>query len=153
MKIEQLVSKKGYKVSKNGVLYNPLGKEIGHMKGAYQVSKHRVDKRFVFCKTHRLQAYQKFGDKLYEKGLMVRHLDGNPLNNSWSNIELGTNRQNQMDIPKEKRVERAIKATSFVRKYDKEEVRKFHFKSMSYKKTMQQFNISSKGTLHYILKN
>ena len=32
--------------------------------------------------THRLQAYQKYNNEIYNKGIVVRHLDGNKLNNS-----------------------------------------------------------------------
>jgi len=32
-------------------------------------------------------------------------------------------------------------------------IRKFHDKYKSYKKTMEKFNITSKGSLHFILNN
>ena len=75
------------------------------------------------------------------------------MDNSYENILIGTHSQNMMDISKELRLKKALKATSFVRKYNKEEVIKFHNKSKSYKETMEKFNILSKGTLNYILKN
>lgn len=60
---------------------------------------------------HKVQAYLKFGDKIFEEGIVVRHLDGNPLNNSWVNIAIGTQSDNTNDIPKEKRINRAILAS------------------------------------------
>lgn len=39
---------------------------------------------------HRLQAYQKFGDKIYEDGIVVRYLNGDRYDNSYDNIGIGT---------------------------------------------------------------
>lgn len=58
-----------------------------------------------------------------------------------------------MDVPEQIRIKKALHATSFCRKYNKDEVRKFHSHSKPYIKTMNKFGISSKGTLHYILNN
>ena len=100
---------------------------------------------------HRLQAYQKYGDKIYEDGVEVRHNNGESLDNSWCNILIGSHSDNMMDIPKQIRIKKALHATSFIRKYDKKEVKDFYTINRSYKKTMDEFNISSKGTLYYIL--
>src|SRR5690554_3122960 len=146
--IEKVAVKKGYSVTEDGLLLNPKGKVRGKCisnRGYYQITL-RIKKVNYKTYTHRLQAYQKYGDKLFGEGVMVRHLDGDPLNNSWDNIVIGNNSQNQMDIPKQVRIKRAVHATSYVRKYDKEEVKSFHNIDKSYKKTMENFNISSKGT-------
>lgn len=50
---------------------------------------------------HRLQAYQKFGDRIWEKGLVVRHINGISTDNSWGNLALGTQRENVLDKPRE----------------------------------------------------
>lgn len=155
-KIEVIASKRGYIVSEEGILHNPKGKEIGYDKdsnGYFRATLRTKEKSSNIIKVHRLQAYQKYGNKLYKEGIMVRHIDGNKENNSWENICIGTNSENQMDIPKQIRIKRSLIATSYIRKYDKEEVKKFHSKEKSYKKTMEKFEISSKGTLNYILKN
>lgn len=47
---------------------------------------------------HRLVAYQKFGDAALVEGVVTRHLDGNSLNNDPNNIQLGTPRENVMDM-------------------------------------------------------
>lgn len=152
-KIEIIASKRGYVVSEEGVLYNPKGEEIGFIEEGYLITKLKRKNISTRLRAHRLQAYQKYGDKIFDKEIVVRHLNGNPLDNSWNNILIGTNKDNQMDIPKQIRVKRSLHATSFVRKYDKEEVKLFYKENKSYKKTMEKFNISSKGTLHYILNN
>ena len=157
MRIEYLVYNRGYRVDENGVLTNPKGKEIGRTdlwKGmSYHLSSVKIMGRSKKFKTHRLQAYQKFGDKMYEDGICVRHLNGNSLDNRASNIDIATHSDNMMDRSPECRMKSALHATSFVRKYDKQDVRDFHSESRSYKKTMEQFGISSKGTLNYILKS
>lgn len=154
-KVEVIASKRGYVVSEEGIMYNPKGERVGTCTSSAGREKTciRVDKKLIDLYTHRLQAFQKYKNKLYEKGILVQHLNGDYLNNSWENILIGTNSDNQMDIPEQIRVKRALHATSFARKYNKEEVKKFHKESKSYKKTMEKFNISSKGTLNYILNN
>jgi hypothetical protein len=59
---------------------------------------------------HKFVAYQLFGEKAFEKGIQVRHLDRNVLNLSKENITLGTSSENQLDKPKEVRVNAARKA-------------------------------------------
>ena len=56
-----------------------------------------------------------------------------------------------MDISAEVRLAKALHATSFSRKHDKEPIRAYYAEHKSYRKTMEEFNISSKGTLHFIL--
>lgn len=154
MKIEQIAFKRGYRVTEEGVLINPKGDEIGVIGSrGYHNSQLRVSGKSTHVSTHRLQAYQKYGEAMYNEGIEVRHLSGIRLDNSWANIAIGTHSQNMMDIPKQVRIKRAQYATSFVRKHDKETIKAFHKKHQSYKKTMAKFNISSKGTLHYILKH
>lgn len=151
-KIEVIASKRGYIVDQDGKLYNPKGYEIGKsLDKGYYYTRIRIKGISKRLKVHRLQAYQKYSNNLFEKGTMTRHLNGNSLDNSWDNIAIGTASDNTMDIPEQIRIKRAKHATSFIRKYNKEEVRTYHKKSKSYKKTMEYFNISSKGTLHFIL--
>lgn len=69
-------------------------------------------KSFSF-KVHRFCAYIKYGDKLFESGILVRHLDDDPLNLSWDNIVLGTPRENSLDQCEVGRKQRAKYARSF----------------------------------------
>jgi len=144
---------KGYRLSECGKILNTTFNIIypKSKQNNYYTFSYRIGNRSIKIKCHRLQAYQKYGNKLFEEGIVVRHLDGNKLNNSCENILIGTHTDNMNDVPKEVRLEKALHATSFVRKYNKEEVIDFHSINKSYIETMAKFNISSKGTLHFIL--
>lgn len=150
---EKIAHEKGYRVNDEGIVTGLKGSAVGFThSGGYRKFKIRDDKgNNLDVSIHRLQAYQKFGDSIYEEGMVVRHLDGDPKNNTKDNIAIGTMRDNIMDRPARERLEHALHATSFVRKYDKEEVRAYHKEHQSYQKTMDHFKISSKGTLHHIL--
>lgn len=152
MRIEQVAFNRGYRVTEEGVLLNPRGVRVGVPSSeGYITTQIRVDKRRVQFRCHRLQAYQKYGEMLYEEGIVTRHLDGDRENNSWENIAIGTQSDNMMDIPEQVRIKRAIHASSFNKKYNESEVIDFYNECRSYKKTMEKFKITSKGTLHYIL--
>ena len=153
--------KKGYKVTKEGDIISPLGKKralsdnIRHKGGsAYKRFGIRdAEGKHANIDVHRFQGYAKFGDAIFGKGIHVRHLDGNSENNTWDNIAIGTQSDNFMDQPKEVRQARAEHAASFLKKYDNEKVYQFFMESnRSWKKTMEEFSISSKGTLSHILK-
>lgn len=150
-KIEQIASKRGYVVTEDGQFLNPRGKEIGTIERGYYRGTLVVNKKRRHIKSHRLQAYQKYGDRIYEEGIVVRHKDGNSLNNSWDNILIGTHFDNTMDIPKQIRIKRAKIATSYLIKFDAKKIKDFHKKERSYKLTMEKFGITSKGTLNHIL--
>lgn len=105
---------KGYRIDENGRAISPLGNIL---KPRF---KSRDSKYLTFCvkignKTHdvpyhRMVAYQKYGDLLFMSDC-VRHLNGNSLDNSYDNIEIGTARDNIMDEPVEQRIAQAIKAS------------------------------------------
>lgn len=151
---EQKAYEKGYRITEQGDVIGLKGEKVGYnkMNGYIGFKMRDSDGKNLGVSAHRLQAYQKFGETIYQTGTVVRHLDGDPKNNSIDNISIGTMRDNILDRPANERLEHALHATSFWRKYDKDEVRKFHEESGSYQKTMDHFGISSKGTLHHILK-
>lgn len=149
---------KGYFMSKDGKLINPKGEivkgrvnSVGYLSSSVQLK---------YCKInaahHRIQAYQKYGDKVFEKGIVCRHLDEIKLNNSCKNIAIGSCFDNSMDTPKILRQLRALNGIVAMakknKKYDYEKVVVFYQGVKSYKKTMDEFGIKSKGTLNYILK-
>ena len=79
IKPEELALIKGYTVTKEGILLNRNGIQV---KGRIKDRKRdyynfdirigpRKENKKVHCMIHRLQAYQKFGDKIYEKGKLV----------------------------------------------------------------------------------
>lgn len=93
-------------------------------------------------------AYMKFGDKIYEHGMVVRHLDGNHFNNCFDNIEIGTQTDNIMDIPKEIRSNHS-KNTDRTH-YTIEQIKEFKSyvdNGHTYKQTIIHFGISSIGKL------
>jgi hypothetical protein len=143
----------GYNVDEFGnVSYKGKKLKLMTMKDNYLFFNIKMYSESKRIKVHRLVAYQKFGKKIFENGIVVRHLDGNPQNNVWSNIEIGTHSDNMMDIPAEIRKKKAIHAASFLKKYNDAEVYNWYINNgTSYKNTMLKFNISSKGTLSYIL--
>ena len=149
--------KKGYRISKEGNVLSFTG----------EIIKPRINSNgyFVFgfrtqeygsrgVLVHQLQAYQKYGDKLFECDC-VRHLNGDKLNNYYDNILIGTSSDNQMDRSKEDRIRSAtIASHSYKLKYNDDEVikiKKHHEMYKSYGKTMKVFGITSKGTLYFIL--
>lgn len=155
-----LAIEKGYTCTKEGVVYSPKG----YMLKPFTRNKSRKDmpeylafgvglknsRRTQDVLIHQLQAYLKYGDKILEHDC-VRHLDGNSLNNHWDNIALGSHIDNAMDKPSAVRTKVALNASSYIKKYDPVAVRQFYSTCRSYKKTMENFGISSKGTLHYVL--
>jgi hypothetical protein len=155
MKKEELFYKQGFRITENGNILNKKGQSISGYKnqdGYIRISS-RYEGAIVNCFVHRLQAFQKYGELLFYKGVEVRHKNNDKSDNSYNNILIGTHKKNILDTPESIRIERALHASSFIRKYNKKEVREFHKNNgNSYKKTMAEFGMSSKGTLHYILK-
>lgn len=154
MKQEQLFYRLGYRISEAGIVMNPKGKVLkGTISNGYLVFSIRgKEKSSLKMSFHRLQSFQKYGMLIYKDGVEVRHKNGDRRDNGWDNILIGTRSENQMDIPESIRISRSLYGASFIRKYKREDVIKFHRSNgNSYKKTMEEFGISSKGTLHFIL--
>jgi len=148
-----ILVERGYKVTKEGELFNKKGVKVGSVQGNYHRIGVRVKSKKVYIHTHRFQAYQKYGNKLFEENIVVRHKNGNPLDNSWDNILIGTQLDNIMDRPVKDRLEHAKHAASFNKKYDYDSILNDRNKGMTYRELMNKYNISSKGTIGYIIKN
>ena len=151
-KNELIAIEKGYSVNKNGTILNKNRKLVkgSIVNGYYQITV-RHENRFLKIKISRIQAYKKFENKIYEKGIMVRHLDGNSLNDSWDNIDIGTNQDNMLDIPKDKR---SLRSKNSNVKYSDElvlEIKQYRHEGHTYKEIMEKYDISSKGTLSNII--
>jgi hypothetical protein len=106
---------RGYRVSEDGVFTNYKG-EVRSVKlksnHKYPQSQVIIDGKKMNYHIHRLAAYCFYGDKMFEEGIHVRHLNGNVLDVSKNNIALGTPSENEQDKPKVMRVRNARKATS-----------------------------------------
>lgn len=151
---------KGYRAIK-GRVYNPKGIALSLREtdsGYLDFGYYRKGKGKIRLRVHRLIAYQKYGDDIFKKGIECRHFDGNSKNNDDDNILIGSHSQNMMDRPSKIRLAQSIIACEAAKrkttKYDDKEVEKIkemYNRTKSYKKVMELFNITSKGTLHYII--
>lgn len=153
---------KGYVVDKFGdVFYKDKKIKISianYLKPNYYVFNVRVDvkgvSKSVKVKVHRLQAFQKYGNEIFKKGIHVRHYNGNHHDNSIHNILIGTASQNQMDMTKEARIRRAVNASLKKRILTDKQIKELNIdrnNGMTYKQLMIKYKISSKGTMSFIL--
>jgi hypothetical protein len=103
---------------------------------------------------HKLKAYFLFGNKIFEKGIEIRHLNG--IKTDWSdkNITLGSTTENRYDIPKKVRLERSLKATSCIRKVtekQREEIRALKNSGLTFIEIAKRYGLKSKGTVSMII--
>lgn len=148
---------KGYFVNEKGdVYFNGRKRSLNLDKRGYLSFTVRVKINEESIRTrvmvHRLVAYQKYGDKIFEIGIQVRHLDGNSKNNLSENILIGTAVENCSDKIPSVRLRAAVIATSFVKKHDHEKIIDLHKKGYSYDKIMKELGIKSKGTISFIIR-
>ena len=153
-------SQRGYKIDKDGSIINPKGNKINGYLGrnGYPAFTIRVGERSegdsIRVMSHRLQAYQKFGNTMFESGVQVRHLNGDPSDNSWDNIEIGTASQNMMDRPREVRVRLSRNAVSkrkdLLSKELIDNIKADHKAGMGYKSLSKKYN-KPLSTLSYHL--
>lgn len=149
--ITRLSKEKGYYVDKDGNLFNCKSQKLstsknnkgnGYLSFNIRLNGSKPTRSFV----HRLQAFQKFGDELFKEGIVVRHLDGDSTNNSYNNILIGTQIDNMLDVPLEKRI---INASNPL--HNHEVIIKDRVNGYTYKQLMDKHGISSKGTISFIL--
>lgn len=160
MRIEEYAYSLGYRISKDGIVYFGSAKVKTFLKSkdsncGYLVFYVKQENgKLQRCKVHRLQAFQKFGNALYNTDIMVRHLNGDKLDNSFRDILLGNNSQNQNDITPEKRLSRARNAAKYLpNRYDKDvilSIKRDRENGFSYSELMRKYDIKSKGTMSYI---
>lgn len=146
----------GYKVNIDGKIISPSGKIIKGSKTAqgYNHTSALFNGKKFKVMAHRLQAYFKYGSKIFNEGIHVRHLNGIPDDNSFENIAIGTASENNMDKPKDVRVRAAVLSQANRKKrfkYNYEQIKDFYTKH-GWQKTEKEFSISNPSTLHHILK-
>lgn len=146
------INEKGEFIRKDLTIKNKF--RIGR-NGYYNITLRLPSCERADVKIHKLQAYKKYGIEMFKDGIVVRHMDGNRLNNSWDNILIGTQSDNQMDIPKEIRVNSAIKASRQKqdnnRKYEERcKIYEDLKNNISYTDIMVKHGITSKGTLSFM---
>jgi hypothetical protein len=142
-------SQNGYHVTKEGVVVSPNDVKLklkDNGKG-YHTFSFRYFGEVVQISAHRLQAYQKYGNKVFEKGIVCRHLNSNSKDNSHDNIAIGTQSENMMDMPKERRILNASNP-----KHDHLQIIKDYYENgLKYQALMQKYGINSKGTISNII--
>lgn len=150
---------KGYKVLEDGTVISSQGKVLRlycNKQYPYIYFGFRsLDGHTTKVYVHRLQAYQKFGDKLFEPGILVRHLNGNSFDNSFNNIDLGTASDNWLDIPEDKRREITEAAAQVSRKLTTAEVvalRQERQDGKSFSFLCKKYGLA-KSTVSYIVNN
>lgn len=160
--IEIIAQEKGYWIDNDGRLYynNNICNNKPNNKGYKFFSVH-VNRKVCKCGYHRLMAFQKFGKEIYKTGIVVRHLNGNPSDNSFNNIAIGTERDNYFDRPKEERDAHVAKLRIgnkgggngvVIPENIKSQIREDHKNGLGYKKLRKKYGHSLSG-LVYICKN
>lgn len=107
-----LAHERGYRVI-NGAVVSPAGKTLScaaHKGYSYFTLYMRLNgpdqpRKTIMVYAHRLLGYQKYGERLFEPKMVLRHLDGNPGNNLDDNVVIGTQKDNIHDISIETRTE------------------------------------------------
>lgn len=152
MNIYKIAKDRGYRIDKMGNVFSPSMK-LNLMKnaGVYLFFTIKINGKCHKVMAHRFQAFFKYGDVMFEKGIVVRRLNGDSMDNSEGNIAIGTQSDNMMDIPRHLRIAHAQKAGDAVRIYDHEAVYQYYLQTKSYKKAKEKFGIRSKATVHAII--
>jgi len=149
---EQRAAEAGYTVNKEGTeIRNPQGIKVATFESkGYRIFDFgpKADRKHIYV--HRFQAWFKFNTTMYGAGLQVRHLDGNSRNNHADNLALGTQSQNMLDRPAADRKAHGYQTSRHIAKHDHAAVISY-YKAHGFKATLAAFNISSKGTLSFIL--
>jgi DNA-binding CsgD family transcriptional regulator len=98
----------GYRIDDDGMVRNPSNNIIymdaHHSKGSLPYYRFKLASKRPNVMVHRLCAYQQYKDAMFEPGIMVRHLNGDSLDNRPVNIAIGTAKDNANDVPKKKRL-------------------------------------------------
>lgn len=156
--------KRGYKVRKDGTVRGIRTDNIKlsiNTSGYYYFCVHPIINNKRVKSTllvHRLQAYQKYGDKLFKNDIQVRHLNNNKLDNSWDNIAIGTAKENMADSPyigeriKKYSLQAGLSNSSLVKK-DVLEIRQRVKEGnySTYQKLAEEYDLKSKGTISDIV--
>jgi hypothetical protein len=147
---------RGYYVNTNGKITSPNGeREVYYDKWGYPKFgiKYKGKVRCIFV--HRLVAYLKYGNKIFESGIQVRHKNNNKLDYSQDNILIGTGSQNSLDNPVTLRIKTATIAAAKLRKFTDGEVaelRKLNKYGIGIRKLSKIYKVA-KSTLSYIMQN
>ncbi len=122
--ILRFAAAKGYLVLRDGtpigVHKHPLKPYVCH--DGYHHIGIKYNKHCESISVARLQAYQKYGERALTEEVEVRHLNGNPDDNSYDNIAIGSKSDNAMDKPRAIRQRTARQAAQAQRRFTDSEV-------------------------------
>ena len=116
---------RGYEIDRNGRVIGPKGRllKLQFDREGRPTFGVRMYTYTVKVPVSKYQAYKKFGSRVFRPGIQVRHLDDVSTNNTWDNIEIGTQSDNKRDQPACVRLRLARNAASYLRKLTCEQVR------------------------------
>jgi hypothetical protein len=151
--ITRVSNEKGYRVDIDGNVFNRNDTKVslsvskkGYASFNIRLSKCQNPTRsFV----HRLHAFQKFGEIIFSEDVVVRHLNGISTDNSIDNIGIGSQSDNMLDIPKKIRVKNSSDSNL---KHNHNTIISDRNSGMKYSEIMVKHNITSKGTISFIIK-
>jgi hypothetical protein len=153
----RLAFHKGYRVV-GGIAVSPQGLPRKcshyHCRGRPVYARFNIDiegTRYP-VRVHQLAAYQKYGEAALAAGVLVRHLDGDQLNNRETNIAIGTPSDNMMDQPAEVRRRKAAHANLKVTEEFVERLRNEHATGVSYKALRKAYGIPLSTLSYYLSK-
>ncbi len=142
---------KGYKVIR-GILYNKENKslkpELHKHKDGYQCFRYKIhcgggigDVKITI---HRLVAYQKYGDIIFDSKIHVRHKDCNPFNNNEDNILIGSAKDNYADVSQERRLIQYKNRSNRMLRFNQKEMESIleDLKTSSMKELSLKYNVS-----------
>ena len=151
---EEIAFQKGYKILENDNIQNPKGNLIKGNKttnGYLEFKIRKSSNSWIRVSVHRLQAYQKFGDKIYNDKIQVRHLNCNSADNSLENIGIGSSKENKLDVPEEIRKESAKNAN---KKYSDELIQnviKDRLGGLTRKEIVEKYSLDNEKKVTYIV--
>lgn len=111
--IAQALSERYSVCLKTGQIYGPKGKLCIRRRGNQRyptVSLHLLDGTFLAAPAHKVVAFALYGEKAFQSGIVVRHLDGNTTNITPENLVLGSHSENNLDKNSNARSDAARKA-------------------------------------------
>lgn len=145
--------KKGYRFDEQNRIIGPRGKPLKIRVGTTGYPQINVatrkrngnDYRTCNIPIHRLKAYYLYGEKMFDKTIVVRHLNNDCLDFRDENIAIGTRTENAMDRPAEQRRLHALKAVAKIRKIDartRVAIRSLHREGMKITQIAKAFEIA-----------
>ncbi len=99
-------------------------------------------------KVHQFCAYQKYGDAIFDEGIVVRHLNNNSLDNSLDNLGFGTYSDNMLDKTETQRTWQAYIAGSKNSRTDWDKIDSARDSGMSYRELEKTYGVP-KSSLSY----